>query len=109
MCFIYFIKYPSKMLKDKLSKELEENLYTDLSKSMIRLRIYFQSMTTEVTTEAVSISAIQLVGYFGGILGFSLGCSMISYFEIFETVILLIHHNFIKKELNKKIKPKQID
>lgn len=85
-------------MRDKITEDAAQSIlptvhnHDDGSKSMIRLKIFYETMITETTTEAASKTTIELFGYFGGILGFSLGCSILSSFEIVETIILLIHH-----------------
>jgi hypothetical protein len=80
----------------------------DLKNNLLKLNIFFESISVTRITESSSVNFISLVSNVGGTLGLFLGVSVLSFAEFFDIILsatLLFYDEKIKPK--KKVAPNQ--
>ena len=71
----------------------------DVSENIAKIRIYSYDTKYMVVEEMAAISLIELVSDIGGLLGLFMGMSLLSFFELFELVIMIFSELCGKKRI----------
>ena len=64
---------------------------SDISDSVLRLNIFYETLTYTSNKETASIDAFTIMSNFGGTLGLFIGVSFLSFVEIFEFLYRILH------------------
>ena len=106
--FITNAKYPTKFYTDSLRNDQmfmkrfanTTHEFDDLDQDLIRINVYFDSLSYLKISESESVSLIALISDIGGTLGLFLGMSLLSITESIEIIIKLVYmilkHKFKK-------------
>lgn len=88
--------------KDKnLPKELGKWTLANITKNLVRVRIYFSTMEHTIYKNYPKYRPLELFSYLGGYVGIWLGISLVAFYEFLErlTLILLFPLNKKKRKL----------
>lgn len=98
---VSYSKYPSddymKLLSNNLTTKYVLNGVEDLEikkENIVSLNIFYKNSKYKTIEEQAAIELGIFVVNFGGTLGLFLGCSVLSFLELFEILIELILHRF---------------
>ena len=64
--------------------------YDDFKANVVSLRLFFNSMKMEVTTQKPAMVAFQLFSQIGGLLGLFIGASMMTILEFLDFAVVLL-------------------
>ena len=64
---------------------------SDINDSVLRLNIFYETLTYTNNQETASIDAFTIMSNFGGTLGLFLGVSFLSFVELFELIYRILH------------------
>jgi hypothetical protein len=95
--FITNSKYPTKFYTDALRNDQSfvkrfsnSTRFDDLEQDLLRINIYFDSLSYLEISESESVSLIMLISDIGGTLGLFLGMSLLSIIETVDIIFKLI-------------------
>jgi hypothetical protein len=101
-------EYPSSNLAIFVAKNLISNLYSQstfsrpLEKNILKVNIFFDSLSYTSITEVPSIDQITFISNIGGLLGLFLGATVLSFLELVEFVIIIFQ--IIKSRMSSRVK-----
>jgi hypothetical protein len=90
-------QYPTNSYANVLAKRNQITLYsTDtysepLKENCLKVNIYFEALSYTSTSEVASIDQITFISNVGGLFGLFLGATVLSFLEIIEFFIIVIH------------------
>ena len=89
--------YPTPYYKSLLSTHSKINssgiAYNDIEKAVLRVNIFYESMTYILYQETVTMTPDTLCSNIGGVLGLCTGASVLLIIEVIELIIVLFHIN----------------
>ncbi len=101
--------YPSAYLRNKIFEKSIINRtgisLEDIDRSVLRINAYYESLSYTSITEVESLTGLTLFSQIGGIGGFCLGISILSFIEIIDLLFTLIKATKEHYEANRVIEP----
>ena len=70
----------------------------DVENGIVKLNIYYDSLTYTESTESVSINFVSLFSSIGGFMGLFLGMSVMTLVEILEIIINILYETFLREK-----------
>jgi hypothetical protein len=90
----YVLNHPGfKSKYDEKEMSLE-----DVENGIVKLNIYYDSLTYTESTESVSINFVSLFSSIGGFMGLFLGMSVMTLVEILEIIINILYETFLREK-----------
>ena len=77
--------------------------YDDFKANVVSLRLFFNSMKMEVTTQKPAMVAFQLFSQIGGLLGLFIGASMMTLLEFFDFALVLVLEKLKSKPAQRRV------
>ena len=92
--FVYYIKSNKNLSSDFIKRPIDASNAAD---SVVRVNIFYDSMSYELSTESPKMNIVSLLASIGGNLGLFLGVSVFSVCELIEVAIEIY---FVKRAKN---------
>ncbi|RNA03290.1 degenerin deg-1-like [Brachionus plicatilis] len=114
---VSFTDYPTDLRANSLvdllnSKNVSKNYSLDFVKqNSLKVNIVYDSLEYVEIQELKKTEIVDLVSSIGGLLGLFIGLSVLSFAEIFEILILVLHEIFEKKNIQNviQVQPKNLN
>ena len=85
------MKFPDNFTVNAMSQYgVQASDYEDFKSNVVSLRLFFNSMKMEVTTQKPAMVAFQLFSQIGGLLGLFIGASMMTILEFLDFAVVLL-------------------
>ena len=93
--FKQFIQNNGRLSSDFINRTIDA---TSARESVVKLNIYYDSLSYTETIEAPQMDIISLLASIGGNLSLFLGLSVFSLFELIEVLLMIVYFKFYKRD-----------
>ena len=84
-------------------KNNQTEMVENIPKSVVRVVIFFEHLSNQLIEEIPTMTFVNVISNFGGMLGLFMGMSYLSFLEIFEIIYELILIVLINRKKSKKM------
>ena len=98
------MKFPDNFTVNAMSQYgVQASDYEDFKSNVVSLRLFFNSMKMEVTTQKPAMAPVQLFSQIGGLLGLFIGASMMTLLEFFDFALVLVLEKLKSKPAQRRV------